>query len=124
MDLQTINQLIREDRLIKFYQSPAWRALRKQALTRDNFECQECKRKGRVVSTPMHTPGDPQGNAPRGRNKNSLHVHHIKEIKDYPELALVITNLETLCQPCHNKVHDRFTTSSNKTFRFWVEERW
>ncbi len=30
-------------------------------------------------------------------------VHHIKEIEDCPELALVDSNLTSLCRACHEK---------------------
>ena len=61
-------QLIREDRLVKFYQSPKWRRLREKAMKRDHYECQECRRLGKYH-----------------RVEN---VHHIKEVKDRPDLAL------------------------------------
>ena len=32
-------------------------------------------------------------------------VHHIKPRRDYPELALVDSNLISLCDECHNKMH-------------------
>ncbi|WP_369126193.1 HNH endonuclease [Kurthia massiliensis] len=35
----------------------------------------------------------------------NLIVHHIKEVKDRPDLALSITNLQTVCRNCHNKIH-------------------
>ncbi len=30
-------------------------------------------------------------------------VHHIKELEDYPDLALVDSNLISLCKACHEK---------------------
>jgi 5-methylcytosine-specific restriction endonuclease McrA len=32
-------------------------------------------------------------------------VHHIKPLSDYPDLALVLENLLSLCNSCHNKEH-------------------
>ena len=32
-------------------------------------------------------------------------VHHIKERTEYPELALTLENLISLCNACHNKEH-------------------
>ncbi|OZQ74694.1 endonuclease [Paenibacillus odorifer] len=32
-------------------------------------------------------------------------VHHIKPLSEYPELALVLKNLLSLCNSCHNKEH-------------------
>ena len=66
-------QLIREDRLVKFYQSPKWLRLREKAMKRDHYECQECRRLGKYH-----------------RVEN---VHHIKEVKDRPDLALDLDNL-------------------------------
>lgn len=132
MDLITLRQLIKEDRLVKFYQCPAWRKLRARVLDRDNRECQRCKDEGKV-STPSHptTPRAPGGPSDSGHLKKdeenkikSLHVHHIKEIKDFPELGLVYENLITLCQECHNKKHDRLKRKGKKKERFVNEERW
>lgn len=112
MDIKRINQLIREDNLIKFYKSPEWRGSknkdgkRDEALKRDNYECQRCKTKGKVVQAEC--------------------VHHIKEIKQYPHLALDINNLMCLCNKCHSIIHDKqdqMSTTIAKT-KFENEERW
>ena len=75
----------------KFYSGYAWKKLRKQVIKRDNAECQECKRNGLVFinTNEMNKSGR--------RKKISLIVHHKKELEDYPELALDIDNLETVC---------------------------
>lgn len=103
MELQKIKQLISEDKLVKFYQSKEWRSLRLKALQRDNYECQECKRQGKV-----------------GEAQN---VHHIKEVKQFPELALVLDNTESICIPCHNYEHKRLEKYIRKP-KFVNEERW
>jgi len=54
-------------------------------LVRDHYLCQSCKRNGRL--TVANT------------------VHHIKELKNHPELALDMDNLETICPTCHNREH-------------------
>lgn len=51
---------------------------KKKALVRDNYECQECKRQGRVYSD-YHD---------LDKHKR-LDIDHIKEIEAHPELALV-----------------------------------
>ncbi|EFR8992811.1 HNH endonuclease, partial [Listeria monocytogenes] len=33
-----------------FYKSKAWVSIRKEVLKRDNYECQECKRQGKVFT--------------------------------------------------------------------------
>lgn len=102
MDNRKINDLIRENNIIKFYQSKSWRNLRIKILKRDNNECQECKRNGKV-----------------GKAEN---VHHIKEVKKFPELALLESNCECLCIPCHNEEHDRLKGLHKSKFK--NDERW
>ncbi|MCQ9215026.1 HNH endonuclease [Streptococcus sp. O1] len=75
-----------------FYQSKAWRYLRQQALERDHFECQWCKSEGKVTT----------------ELDSVLEVDHIQELEYYPEKALELDNLRTLCKECHNKRHKRF----------------
>lgn len=58
----------------------------KEVLERDNYTCQECRKKF---------------------DKKSLQVHHIKPISQYPSLALESSNGVTLCKNCH------FTTESH-----------
>lgn len=71
------------------YKDKRWETLRARILRRDGYMCQECKRYGRAVE------GD--------------HVHHIFPYEFYPEYAYKSWNLITLCQRCHNKMHDRET---------------
>lgn len=100
----------------KFYDSKEWRNLRKKVLERDNYECQECKRNGYVsIDTYEYSES-------AKRKKIKLVVDHIKELEHYPELALDIDNLETLCVTCHNVKHGRvFQPKENK----WAhDERW
>ena len=58
-----------------------WRKFRK-AVLRQNPLCQDCLREGFI------TP--------------SKEVHHIKKLRDYPELRLVRSNLLCLCTRHHN----------------------
>lgn len=105
----------------KFYSSYTWRKLRKQIKERDNCECQECKRNGLVFVDTFEM------NKSGKRKKIKLIVHHIKELVDYPELALEVDNLETLCVNCHNKLHNRyfkFVPWTIKRNRFADDERW
>lgn len=68
-----------------FYRSKEWRALRLEALQRDSYLCQECKKCG--IITPAST------------------VHHIKPLRVDDSQALQLANLETVCGPCHNRLH-------------------
>ena len=74
----------------EFYSWPEWRRLRRQVLAVDNCECQECKRRG-VYS------------------KASI-VHHVRHLRDRPDLALSVYDgdsrqLEAVCKRCHEELH-------------------
>jgi 5-methylcytosine-specific restriction endonuclease McrA len=62
------------------YRSPRWAVLRLEAKRRDQWRCTECKAVGR------------------------LEVHHMKRVKDHPELAYDLKNLTTLCGRCHARI--------------------
>lgn len=64
----------------KFYQSQAWRMLRYQALKLYGSKCACCGRKPPGVL---------------------LHVDHVKPVRNFPELALEIENLQILCEDCN-----------------------
>ena len=51
-----------------FYESKEWRALRKEVLKADKYECQVCKAKGKYERATI--------------------VHHVKHLDEHPELAL------------------------------------
>lgn len=101
-------KLIREDKLKKFYDCSKWRKLRQKAMKRDNYECQMCKKQGKYHKV--------------------NNVHHIKEVKDRPDLALTIDNLICLCIDHHNEVHERYVDGQNKKAKvfknFDSSERW
>ena len=101
-------QLIREDKLKKFYDCAKWKKLRQKAMKRDNFECQMCKKQGKYHKV--------------------NNVHHIKEVKHRPDLALDIDNLICLCVDHHNEVHERYVEGQNKVDKpfknFDASERW
>ena len=72
-----------------FYKSTEWKRLRRVILRRDGYACQECRRYGRM--------------------RGASHVHHINPVEHFPELARKSWNLVSLCQECHNAMHDRDT---------------
>ena len=100
----------------KFYDSKEWKQLREEVKKRDNYECQECKRQG-IVSIDVYEYSESAK-----RKKIKLVVDHIKELEDYPELALEMKNLETLCVKCHNIKHDRWF--QGKVNKWRDDERW
>jgi 5-methylcytosine-specific restriction enzyme A len=95
---------------IKFYSSKEWRKCRLSVLIRDNYLCQICLSNGKLV--PSNT------------------VHHIKELLDFPELALDMDNLQSVCHHCHNSIRadregldtvrdgKRVITLTNKRYKF------
>jgi 5-methylcytosine-specific restriction enzyme A len=103
MKTEEIIHLIQTNNLMKFYKSKEWLQLRKEVLERDNYECQSCKRKGRY--------------------RKAKNVHHIKEVKTHPELALDKDNCESICIQCHNDEHKRLDKYIKKK-KFVNEERW
>ena len=64
-----------------FYQSEEWLSVRYKALKRWGARCQCC--------------GATRQNGVR------IHVDHIKPRSRYPKLALVLSNLQVLCEPCN-----------------------
>lgn len=95
--------LIKTGQLIKFYKSREWLDLRQLALRRDNYECQ------------MHRA--------KAKYHHAQCVHHLREVKPYPHLALTLDNLMSLCNVCHNEVHGR-VGSQPRVKKFSNEERW
>ena len=70
-----------------FYHKPAWRKIRRQALQRDHYLCQECLRSGKITQ--------------------ATEVHHIMDLELFPSLALELSNLESLCWECHEETKHR-----------------
>ncbi|MBN9007334.1 MAG: HNH endonuclease [Rhizobiales bacterium] len=62
----------------KVIRSVRWKSVRLAAKRRDGFKCRHCG-----------APGP-------------LEVHHVKRVKDAPELAYDLGNLLTLCKACHS----------------------
>jgi 5-methylcytosine-specific restriction enzyme A len=100
----------------RFYNSSAWsgkNGIRQQALKRDNYECQQCKKLGKVHFDSVKIEGE--------RKSIELNVHHIKEIEDCPELALKLDNTIVLCLDHHNEIHNKnFAPRKTK----WNDEKW
>ena len=108
-----IRQLIRENKIERFYQTEDWKELRQSVLEFFHFECQECLKKGKYTKAGC--------------------VHHVNEVKVRPDLALsrlfvdekgqTQYNLIPLCNICHNLIHDKLGEWQKKD-KFINEERW
>ena len=71
------------------YNTKRWKHKRQHILLRDKYLCQECKRYGKRVDADT--------------------VHHIYVADIYIEYAYCDWNLISLCNACHNSMHDRDT---------------
>ena len=58
---------------------PRWKALRMQALERDDWRCVQCG------------------------TRHRLEIDHIEPVRDRPDLAYSLSNLQTLCGSCHSR---------------------
>lgn len=68
-----------------FYKSRKWLRKRAYILRLYGYRCRDCRKYGRITE--------------------ATEVHHIKHADEYPELALVDSNLVPLCHACHNRRH-------------------
>lgn len=98
--LAQLRQLIDDDREAEFYSWDEWRRkLRPEVLRLDNFECQLCKARGKVRT---------------GTAGSRMIVHHVKYLRDRPDLALSVIDpdtgerqLITVCKDCHEALHPK-----------------
>ena len=104
--LMKIKYLIAENKIQLFYKWRIWEEKKQYIMARDNYECQECKKEGKLTI----------------KQKSKLDVHHKKELKDYPFLALDDENLETVCVHHHNILDNKINPNQRK--KFTNEERW
>ena len=90
--LQELVSLLASGHEYRFYSWPEWRALRLEVLQLDRYECQHCKAAGRY--------------------RKGYIVHHVKHLRDRPDLALSIYDPDTgerqlicVCKKCHEELH-------------------
>ena len=107
--LQQLQSLIASNREFLFYSWPERRALRPQVLRMDHFECQVCKRSRRYSAAKL--------------------VHHVKHLKERPDLALSVWDgaerqLISVCKSCHEKLHPESQRQYAKPTKPLTPERW
>lgn len=104
-----MKKCIAED-IHRFYVWGKWKALRKEVLRIDKYECQMCKS--------------------RGNYTRATTVHHVNYVKQHPEMALEMwytfrgkkkRNLISLCHDCHEEVHGYRKKEKKESL---TEERW
>ena len=112
---QWIRELISEGKIYRFYKCEEWLRLKAHVLEEFHGECADCIEEGKY--TPAYL------------------VHHEREVRDYPDLALSEwytdeqgeskRNLWPLCFNCHELRHGRcYKGKSNPRKGFTNEERW
>lgn len=99
-----IKELDSQGKIKLFYSSKTWRKIRAEVLDEQNNECQRCKLLGKYTE--------------------AITVHHIKHLKDRPELALTKSNLMSVCKECHNILHPEKSKFYKSNKQLINEERW
>lgn len=113
MRLKQLVMLIAQGKEAQFYDWPEWDARRGDALKLDRGECFLCR-------TRKH------------RYRKAVLVHHVKHLKERPDLALSLYDPDTgerqlvsLCRACHEDEHpERRWKRIGAPKVFFSEERW
>lgn len=109
--LENLKRLLAEGKENIWYNSAAWEATRQKVLRLDRYECQICKEKGRY--------------------RKAVIVHHVKHLRDRPDLALSIYDPDTgerqlisVCKRCHEQLHPESQKQYRTANKPVTEERW
>ena len=111
--LRQLVALIKAGKEHEFYLWPEWRnpeyGARMKVLKLDNYECQICKS--------------------HGKYKRATIVHHVKHLKDRPDLALSVYDgqdrqLVSVCKQCHEDLHPESQRQFAPSSLPLTEERW
>ena len=111
--------IMTEKEVKTFYNSAAWKHKRMAVLDRDHYECQDCRKRLEKAAC--------DGVKLEGRDRKiwpAEEVHHIKELREHPDLALADDNLISLCTRCHNLRHGREPHKFIKIKKRLTEEKW
>ncbi len=84
-----------------FYKTKEWERKRIVILKKDRYLCKECYRYGKVVEANT--------------------VHHVIPLQVRPDLKLNNKNLISLCEGCHEKMHNKFSFELSKLGEEWKE---
>lgn len=86
-----------------FYHSQAWKKVRLQALKRDYYLCQICKRRGVI--------------------KQADTVDHVIPLREAWDKRLDLNNLQSICHECHNRKHFEKGLSNFKRSLYYSRKR-
>lgn len=110
--LQHLRAMIEAGTSDDFYGWTEWTHLRREVLEADRWECQICKQCGRY--------------------RKAIIVHHVKHLRDRPDLALSMFDPDTgerqlvsVCRACHEDQHpERGLKRPRKKQSQITPERW
>lgn len=110
--LARLRALIDAEQEYKFYSWKSWKRLSAKVRAIDRNECRLCKARGK------YTPAEI--------------VHHVKHLRDRPDLALSVYDPDTeerqlisLCRACHELEHpERLRPTASAAAKPLTEERW
>lgn len=110
--LERLKQLITEGREDLFYSWRIWRDhIKPEVFRLDKTLCQKCKTRGKV--------------------KRATVAHHVKHLRDAPELAASIFDPDTgerqiisLCKSCHEEEHPEALRPPKEPAQPLTAERW
>lgn len=106
-----IQDLIFQGEISKFYKSKAWQRLARRVIADHHGECFLCREKKKLTRAVL--------------------VHHVRPVKQFPELAYSRTYLDTdgehiqlmpLCFDCHERIHGRGRYAKPRGYE--NEEKW
>lgn len=111
VEVENLKQLISEGKENIWYNSASWKSMRRTVLRIDHYECQICKSKGRYSRARV--------------------VHHVKHLKDRPDIALNIYDPDTgerqlisVCKQCHEDLHPESQRQYRTSKAPVTVERW
>ena len=108
---EQIRKLIRNGNESEFYNDRYWRQLSKDVIKEHHGECIMCRYAHRMRAATL--------------------VHHVRHLKEYPELAYSRTytaegvqhmQLMPLCHDCHERIHNRGIYAQHDGYS--NEEKW
>lgn len=109
-ELARLLKLLSEGKENLWYNTEPWKSRRADVLRMDHHDCVICKSKGKAHRANI--------------------VHHVKHLKDRPDLALSIWNPDTrerqlisVCKACHEQLHPEAQRKLPQTPPVTVE-RW
>ena len=110
--LAELRALIQVGHESAFYAWPEWRALRPEVLRLDRRECVRCREL-------------------RHKYRRASIVHHVKHLRERPDLALSVWDPETderqlisVCKDCHEELHPESQRQFKSIRAPLTAERW